>query len=252
MTARRHRSGTATGGLTALTAGVILLVLAAFVAPAAAATTPTPYEGNPSCADLGFDDGYKIDRQPTDGVYVLQEDRSITIANVAVDTVDKQVFFDWSTSHTDETPFLVNTVLVKFADGGLRYDYGTAGTSGDTGLYSTKDSISHVDFCWIDPTTPSSDTVPTSDTTPTSDTVPTSDTTPTSATTPTVPPTVLPSSVVQPTQATTAESVLGVQIERQLPMTGGDNLLLAEVGFGLVLTGIMLLAYENRRYLTNS
>jgi len=141
-------------------AGMVLLAFSAFTAPASAATNPTPFDGNPSCLDLGLS-GFKIDAQPEDGTYTTTSEHVVTeaapggtvpasleieIDNVVTDATAKTVTFDWHAT-TDDGDFSIDVVLVKFANGGLRWDYAQPGQSADT-AWSTQDSISHVSFCF--------------------------------------------------------------------------------------------------------
>ena len=62
--------------------------------------------------------------------------------------------FDWSATvadgddaGTERDPFLIDRVLVKASTGANMWTYDPPASSG-TGLYSPKDSISHINFCF--------------------------------------------------------------------------------------------------------
>jgi hypothetical protein len=187
----------------------------------------------------------------------------VTISNLVVDTTAKTVTFDWSTTGS-ATEVRINAVLVKFADGGLRYDYGQAGATGDVGLQSTNDSISHVDFCFgeYEPTTTTTEAATTTTTdgqrvTSTTQVVTTTTeavtTTTEEATTTTEE--VTTTAAVSPAseeRTPTTGAVAGVQIQRELPRTGLATLPLSLMGVGLIGVGLLLMAYDRRQALRTS
>jgi hypothetical protein len=271
--ARRSPTRAAKSGLAALAGGIVLLITAALVQPALGAVAAHPYDDNLTCAYFGWSSSFKIDRQPTDGDYTatppvethgtIPAGMIVTISNVVVDTTAKTVTFDWSTTKS-ATEVRINAVLVKFGNGGLRYDYGQAGATGDVGLQSTKDSISHVDFCFgvYEPTTTTTEaattttggqrlTTTTQVVTTTTEAVTT--TTEAAATTTEEPTTT--TTAVNPTseeRTPTTGAVAGVQIQRELPRTGLATLPLSLMGFGLVGIGLLLMAYDRRQALSSS
>jgi len=125
--------------------GLCLSVLLAF-APAAGATTITPtlLPGNPTCADLGYDFGFKVD-PPASGTYSIDGINSVTVTVNGDGTI-----FDWSSN------LGMDAVIVK---GGpvanvFVYDPPAEATS-DTGLHAPVNpnnnkfyGLSHMDFCF--------------------------------------------------------------------------------------------------------
>jgi uncharacterized repeat protein (TIGR01451 family) len=119
----------------ALTGGLLVLLYALLVAPAGAASvTPTPYEGNPTCASFGYTTITKFD-PPQSG----------TQAGVTL-TVNDDGSIDWSST------VAVDAVLVKGANGGNIYQY-PFDTFADTNLITADNAsgdpagLSHVEFC---------------------------------------------------------------------------------------------------------
>jgi LPXTG-motif cell wall-anchored protein len=200
-------------GLGAVATGTLITIAGLAGAPAGASTgdpAPASYEGNLDCADLGLPHEFKIDAQPSNGVY-----GPITITNVEL--VDGRLEFDWSSASAWDA------VLVKQADGGLVYEYVPERASDEdvqTVAGQNSGGISHVTFCADDDTPPT--TVP-----ETTTTVP--ETTTTAAEVPTTEAQVLGIVVTRP-----APKVLGAQT---LPVTGLDSVPLAAAGVGLVLLG---------------
>jgi hypothetical protein len=208
-------------GIGTMVAGTFLALAGLAAAPAGASTgdaDPVAYDGNLDCSDIGYPVEYKIDEQPSNGVY-----GPITISNVEL--VDERLEFDWSSGAA------WGAVLVKQADGGLRYDYAPARTSDeDVQTVAGKNSggISHVTFCAAPPAEETPPTVV--------------DVTTTVVTTPTPDAQVL-GVVVTKAPAEPAQ-VLGSQT---LPVTGRSTLPLAAVGTGLVAVGASALRISMRR-----
>ena len=159
----RRRRGLGLLGLVSIVSGVLLAVSGLTVPASATDLTPVDVTGNPTCADLGFLYGFKIDdiqELPVAGTYPVTEAESgivgggtVTISNVVV--TDGVVYFDWSST----IPW--DAVTVKQGNGAAVYYYVPAST-GDTALHPSltdaepNGSISHVDFCRDDGTTSSS------------------------------------------------------------------------------------------------
>jgi LPXTG-motif cell wall-anchored protein len=238
-------------GLGALAAGSVLLVAAAVAAPAGASVgdpTPTPYslavEGNLDCGDIGYAIEFKINEQPTNQLYT-DGTYSVTISNL--ESPGGRMEFDWS------SPQFWDALLVKQADGGLRYDYDPARTSDqDVQTVEGQNSggISHLTFCsdGVDPTTTTTTegtTTTTEGTTTTTEgtTTTTEGTTTTTEGTTTTQATVL-GVVVTPTTAKPAVQVLGTQT---LPRTGTNTGWLTGLGAGLVLAGASVLLVGGRK-----
>ncbi len=159
--ARRLATAALVAGLALLTFGV--------VAPGASAvdSNPTFVDGaNPKCTDQAvgsFPSDFKIDQQPPDGDStwttadaVLAGDVPATLVIVISNLVQGggTVTFDWSATvadgddaGTERDPFLIDRVLVKASTGANMWTYDPPASSG-TGLYSPKDSISHINFCF--------------------------------------------------------------------------------------------------------
>lgn len=224
--------------------GVVALVFAAFTssASAGAAENPTAYAKNKTCADFGYTGEFKIDAQPEEGTYTdgdvkgnVPEGFYVEISNVVIDDEgdEKSVTFDWASFVPDgddegdgDDPSLVSAVMVKFANGGLIWVY-SEGASADT-AWSTKDSISHVNFCFGNLTTTTS--VDDSTTSSVEDTTTSVDGTTTSLN---------DTSTTDGTDGTRrAVSRSAGGGAKTLPRTGLVAMLpLIETGFGLVLLG---------------
>lgn len=153
MTTRR--TGLARAGLTAIVAGFLLAIFG-FVAPASASVAdpePESYDGNLACADLGYALEFKIDYQPVAGTFDegdagiqvvgdLPDDLFVTISNV--ESPGGRLEFDWSSNYA------WSVVLVKQANGGLKYVYEPPVTSDQnvqTVEGQNEGGISHVTFC---------------------------------------------------------------------------------------------------------
>ncbi|MCO6438993.1 MAG: hypothetical protein J5J06_18015, partial [Phycisphaerae bacterium] len=146
----RRRRGLGLLGLVSIVSGVLLAVSGLTLPASATDLTPVDVAGNPTCADLGYLFGFKIDSQPAAGTYPVTEAESgivgggtVTISNVVV--IDGVIYFDWSST----IPW--DAVSVKQGDAAAVYYYVPAST-GDTGLHPSltdaepNGSISHVDF----------------------------------------------------------------------------------------------------------
>ncbi|MGK2949365.1 MAG: LPXTG cell wall anchor domain-containing protein [Acidimicrobiales bacterium] len=204
-------------------------------------------DGNPTCVQLGYDYGIKIDAQPENGTYTSFDLETgttgtfeIEIANAAV--VDGIFEFDWTSTLPEGDPQAFDAVFVKQANGGNLYEYPAPVTS-DTDLQSTGGGISHVSFCWSDEETTT--TVGETTTTVEETTTTVEETTTTvEETTTTVE---VEGTVVTPEdpEDTTEETVAGVQVGRELPRTGSSALLLT--GLGTVLVGLGLVLLDSSR-----
>jgi len=127
-----------------------LLVLGLFIAVAPAGATggePTVVPGNPTCADLGYDFGFKPQPEPPpSGTYPFPNDpyNSVTIDT---DGTALYTYFDWS------SPTLgIDAVIVKGGDAANVYAYDPE-SFGDTGLHSPEKNgnipdVSHIEFCY--------------------------------------------------------------------------------------------------------
>lgn len=139
------------GGLIA--AAVVAVVLAALAGAqavsarmdaAASPTTPTPIyvAGNPTCTDLGYAHGFKVD-PPNAGTYSIDGVHTVTVATDGV-------YFDWTST------IGIDAVISKGGPNANQYVYDPPAESfGDTGLHSpinaTNDKpygLSHIEFCY--------------------------------------------------------------------------------------------------------
>ena len=136
-------------GRLALTSLLSVVALLAIALPSGATTNPEEVGGNPTCASLGYGQGYgafKID-PPRSGDFTSPDGRlTVTLA-----VSGKSLGF------TTNIP--VAAVIVKGGDAANVYRYG-AGSTGDSGLYAPINAsggpagLSHVDFCYKPQTPP--------------------------------------------------------------------------------------------------
>lgn len=123
-------------------------------------------DGNPTCQDLGFTFGFKIDQQPAHGTY--------SIGTAGTETSGDPAEFTVTISYTggaeqefdfEAGPPAVGAVIVKAGPGANVYTFDPAVNAG-SGLKSpVADSISHVDFCWSEGDMPGDTTTVPGDTT---------------------------------------------------------------------------------------
>ena len=245
-TKRTKRSGLFKTGVATLTGGILLAVGSFAMAPAGAASVaPTQTAlGNPTCQQLNpaWVNDFKIDAQPSNGVYNVSEADSgvvgggtVTISNAGV--VNGVFEFDWAST------IAWDAVVVKQGDGAQYYDY-TPGSTGDTDLTpSTQNQqptggISHLLFC--------RDNVDTTTTTTTEGTTTTTEgTTTTTVASTTTSETVLGTTVTKP-DPTTSETVLGTTVNR-LPRTGSGTTVLLLSASGLMALGLALVGTAKLR-----
>jgi hypothetical protein len=136
-------------GRLALTSLLSVVALLAIALPSGATTNPEEVGGNPTCADLGYGQGYgafKID-PPRSGDFTSPDGKlTVTLA-----VSGKSLGF------TTNIP--VAAVIVKGGDAANVYRYGS-GSTGDSGLYAPINAsggpagLSHVDFCYKPQTPP--------------------------------------------------------------------------------------------------
>ena len=112
---------------------------------AASSVVPVFVAGNPTCADLGFDNELKID-PPKAGVFDVNGG-TVTISNI--DTSVNPATFTWSSSGVT-----IAAVSVKGGNGGQGeganvYYYNPPPTTSDTGLHAAN-GFSHINICWND------------------------------------------------------------------------------------------------------
>src|SRR5215217_6944056 len=128
-----------------LIAAIISLIILAFASTLAQAATvqPVVVTGNPSCTELGYEFGFKID-PVNPGTYTLPDGvNTITI------TVNGSSF-DWTST------IGIDAVIVKGGTDSNLYVYDPPAESfGDTGLQSTINpangqpfDLSHIEFCY--------------------------------------------------------------------------------------------------------
>lgn len=94
---------------------------------------------NPSCQELGYDFGFKIDSPPFAGTHDIDGLNSVTIT-------EDGTYFDW------EATLGMDAVIVKGGDNANVYEYSPEATSG-SGLHSPPKGenipeISHIEFCY--------------------------------------------------------------------------------------------------------
>ncbi len=166
---QRTLSGRQRFAAASLTLGATLLAIGLATSSAdAVIVNPThlDYDSNPKCGDAevgSFPSDFKIDEQPPAGDSTWDTSEAeldepvpasleIVISNLV--SGGGTVTFDWSATvadgddaDTDRDPFLIDRVLVKAGPGANMWTYDPAASS-DTGLYSPKDSISHINFCF--------------------------------------------------------------------------------------------------------
>jgi hypothetical protein len=127
---------------------------ALFIVPAAASAAsvePVFHDGNPTCADLGYNHGLKFD-PPAAGS--LSAD-GVTV-DVSLDSDGFGTLVDWTASAP------IDAVIVKGGSNANAYTY-PGESSGDNGLHTPFNGpdkyfgLSHVDFCWDDQTPPPPD-----------------------------------------------------------------------------------------------
>jgi LPXTG-motif cell wall-anchored protein len=219
-------------GVGAMLAGAGLLVAGL---PAGVGASPTQQEpttsssvveGNPDCADLGFDFGFRIETPggqevPAEGEHTDPESGLV----VTITAVAPGAGGDPATISL-ETSFPISAVLVKSGPGGILYTSEPPTTTW-TGLASPNPGISHIELCWneVDTTTSSSSTT-TSSTTTTS-----------SSTTSTVP---------DSTVTTLVGGVTTTVPGGELPETGNNTTPLLVAGAALLAVGTALVAGTKR------
>jgi hypothetical protein len=144
---------------------------ALFIVPSASAATVAPvfHDGNPTCADVGYNHGLKFD-PPAAG--------ALGSGGVTVDMSIGSDAFGQLVDWTSTAP--IDAVIVKGGSNANVYTY-PGESSGDTGLHTPFNGpdkyygLSHVDFCWDDQSPPPPDTE-TPPVTPPADTPPADDT----------------------------------------------------------------------------
>lgn len=116
---------------------------------AAAAPTPEYVEGNPTCQDLGYEQGFKIELADGttnfDGSYYFLYGARTMRLDI---TNSSSYSFDWLSRMVG-----MDAVIVKAGPGAFVYAYNPEAWY-DTGLYSPNNlggnqaAISHIDFCF--------------------------------------------------------------------------------------------------------
>jgi hypothetical protein len=118
----------------------------------AASVTPTVVEGNPNCADLGYENGFKPQPEPPPtGTYTFPDGvNTVTITSDGT-------YFDWTST------LGIDAVIVKGGPNANVYAYDPPAESfGDTALNSPTNpsggpaQISHIDFCYDEEPEPAS------------------------------------------------------------------------------------------------
>jgi LPXTG-motif cell wall-anchored protein len=254
-------------------AGLLVVSVASVTPSGATQLNPTPYEGNLECSDVGLF-GFTINTQPSSTVYTtasaavetegaVPADLWIAISDLVINPQDKTVTFNWSATTSDGSDtgderdaFHLDTVFVKYANGGLRWDYDQPGETFDT-AWAAQDSISHVRFCFDNPTSGTTTTTEATTTTTEATTTTTEGTTTTrpgststsiagGGTSTTNSPggaSVLDASATRAEQgALGAGGAHGNAATRNLPRTGSDMTLVVLAGALLTALGLALIA----------
>ena len=104
-----------------------------------AAVSPVVVPGNPSCAELGYDLGFKVD-PPRAGVYVVPDVGTITVTR-------NGEAFSWTST------FGVDAVIAKGGPNANLYVYAPSESFGDVNLVSPDNGgqpfgLSHIEFCY--------------------------------------------------------------------------------------------------------
>ena len=140
---------------------VVVVFLFSFYSPlvVGAAVDPILVDGNPTCQELGYLYGFKIDGNPDNGTYTLTSgtqygidtvlsggapedpNNSVTISNNT-----DGLYFDWSST------LGIDGVIVKGGPDANHYEYPSEST-GDSGLHAPMKNgqpfeLSHVSFCY--------------------------------------------------------------------------------------------------------
>jgi hypothetical protein len=126
-----------------LALGVAGVVFAALPRAAAASVEPVWVEDNPSCTDLGYDFGYKVD-PPSAGTYTFPD--GVNTVTVTTDGI----YFGWTST------LGIDAVIVKGGPDANLYVYDPPTESfGDAGLHSPINpsngqpyGLSHIEFCY--------------------------------------------------------------------------------------------------------
>jgi hypothetical protein len=127
-----------------LFAVLLLFTTIGGVAATASDVDPVYLPDNPSCSDVGYDYGFKVD-PPNSGTYAFP----LTTYGVTISTADG-VYFDWTSE------LGVDAVIVKGGPDANLYIYDPPTESfGDTGLHSPINpnnqmpyGLSHIEFCY--------------------------------------------------------------------------------------------------------
>jgi hypothetical protein len=146
----------------------VAILASVFAGSASAEGGGDHVEGNPTCADLGYDNGFKIEATgelPASGTYAVGDPGTEAVGDADGFEVAITVNEGDPATVDFEANTAVNAVIVKAGPGAKVYTYEEGATSGE-GLESPKDSISHITFCWDGDTPPPDDEEPTPTTVP--------------------------------------------------------------------------------------
>jgi uncharacterized repeat protein (TIGR01451 family) len=151
---KNQSKGLTAAGLIAVTAATLLMMAWAIFPNPAVASHSDGVGGNPSCTDLGYQFGFKVDQGAANpvpnGTYDVSGFGSITILNA------DGTFFDWSSD------FGIDAVIVKGGNASNVYEYDPE-SQGDSGLHAPDNAsegpagLSHVEFCYDEDVTPDLD-----------------------------------------------------------------------------------------------
>ena len=132
-------------GVATLAGGAGLMVM---LPASAQSVEPEPVDGNPTCADVApGTTSLKVDPAAS-GEFT---DGTLTV-NITINETANGQTFDWTSN------IGVQTVVVKGGPNANVYNYGSPGSTGDSGLHAPENpsggyaGLSHIDFCYVPPT----------------------------------------------------------------------------------------------------
>jgi hypothetical protein len=146
---KRIRPRWRAAAIAAVVGSVGLMVLLALTTSASAASVdPVVKPGNPSCTELGYDFGFKVD-PPNSGTYNIDQFNTVTVTTDGPGGLGG-TNFNWSST------LGIDAVIVKGGPNANLYVYDPPAESlGDTGLHSPINpqngqpfGLSHIEFCF--------------------------------------------------------------------------------------------------------